>query len=83
MSGEPIKAFGLVVKEMRKAQRLSQEALADEAHLDRTFISQLETGNKQASLTTIFRLAAALRVEASDLIRRVEDYLLAEKPSEL
>ena len=79
MSGEPIKAFGLVVKEMRKARGLSQEALADEAHLDRTFISQLETGSKQASLTTIFRLAAAFRVEASELLRQVEAHLLANK----
>jgi transcriptional regulator with XRE-family HTH domain len=79
MSGEPIKAFGLVVKQMRKAQGLSQEALADEAHLDRTFISQLETGSKQATLTTIFRLAAALRVEASDLLRLVEDNLRLAK----
>lgn len=79
MSGEPIKAFGLVVKQMRKARGLSQESLADEAHLDRTFVSQLETGSKQASLTTIFRLAAALKVEASDLLRLVEAHLkLAE-----
>ena len=79
MSGEPIKAFGLVIRQMRKAQGLSQEALADEAHLDRTFISQLETGTKQASLTTIFRLGAALRVDASALLRLVEERLLAEK----
>jgi transcriptional regulator with XRE-family HTH domain len=79
MSGEPIKAFGLVVRQMRKAQGLSQEALADEASLDRTFISQLETGGKQASLTTIFRLATALRVDASDLIRQVEDRLVSTK----
>ena len=81
MSGEPIKAFGLVVKEMRKAQGLSQEALADEAQLDRTFISQLETGTKQPSLTTIFRMAAAMRVSASDLLRRVEARLEPEKPA--
>ena len=79
MSGEPVKAFGLVVKQMRKALGLSQEALADEAHLDRTFISLLETGSKQPSLTTIFRLAAALRVDASDLLRRVEDHLVEDK----
>lgn len=81
MNGEPIKVFGLVVKQIRKAQGLSQEALADEAHLDRTFISQLETGAKQASLTTIFRLAAALQIEASALLREVEDRLLADKTS--
>lgn len=79
MSGEPIKAFGLVVRQMRKARGLSQEALADEAHLDRTFISQLETGTKQASLTTIFRLASALRIDASDLLRQVEDRLMIDK----
>lgn len=76
MSGDPIKAFGLVVRQMRKDRGLSQEALAAEANLDRTFISQLETGTKQASLTTIFRLAAALQLEASSLIRQVEDRLL-------
>lgn len=79
MSGEPIKAFGLVISHMRKDLGLSQEALADEASLDRTFISQLETGTKQPSLTTIFRLAAALQVEASDLLRRVEASLGANK----
>ena len=79
MSGEPIKAFGLVINQMRKELGLPQEALADEASLDRTFISQLETGTKQPSLTTIFRLAAALRVEASDLLRRVEASLSANK----
>lgn len=77
MSGEPIKAFGLVIRQIRKAQGLSQEALADEAQLDRTFISQLETGTKQASLTTVFRLANALRVDASALLRLVEERLLA------
>ena len=77
MSGEPIKAFGLVIKQMRKARGLSQEALADEAHLDRTFISQLETGTKQASLTTIFRLATALGSKASEILRQVEEQLLA------
>lgn len=79
MSGEPIKAFGLVIKQMRKVRGLSQEALADEAKLDRSFVSQLETGSKQASLTTIFRLATALQVEASELLRQVEDLLLANK----
>ena len=79
MSGEPIKEFGLVVKQLRKSLGLSQEALADEANLDRTFVSQLETGTKQPSLTTIFRLAVALRVEASDLLLRVEAALRANK----
>ena len=75
MSGDSIKAFGLVIKALRHAQNLSQEALALEASIDRTFLSQLETGRKQPSLLTIFRLAAALRLEASELIKQVEIHL--------
>ena len=72
MSGEPIKVFGLVIKEMRKARKVSQETLSDEAGLDRTFLSQLETGRKQPSLLTIFQLATALQTNASELLMQVE-----------
>jgi transcriptional regulator with XRE-family HTH domain len=75
MSGDAVKAFGLIIKTLRHAQNLSQEALAFEARIDRTFLSQLETGRKQPSLLTIFRLAAALQVEASALIQLVERQL--------
>lgn len=77
MSGDPIKAFGLTVKEIRKAQSLSQETLAAEAGLDRAFLSQVETGRKQPSLLTIFRLARALKLDVSDLFKRVEGRLTA------
>ena len=75
MSSDPIKAFGLVIKEMRQGRNWSQETLADEAGLDRTFLSQLETGRKQPSLLTIFRLAHALQAQGSDLLRKVETKL--------
>jgi transcriptional regulator with XRE-family HTH domain len=78
MSGEPIKAFGLVIREMRKTRGVSQEVLSDEAGLDRTFLSQLETGRKQPSLLTIFQLAAALQENASELLRQVEKKLQEE-----
>lgn len=78
MSGEPIKAFGLVIREMRKTRGVSQEVLSDEAGLDRTFLSQLETGRKQPSLLTIFQLAAALQENASELLRQVESKLQEE-----
>lgn len=79
MSGDPVKAFGLVIKALRKAQGLSQEALAFEASLDRTFLSQVETGRKQPSLLTIFRLATALKLEASELFRQVEALIQADQ----
>lgn len=72
MSGDPIKAFGLAVREARKERGMSQETLAFESNLDRTFVSQLENGRKQPSLLTIYQVAAALGLAASDLLRRAE-----------
>ena len=77
MSGDPVKAFGLVVKALRKERKLSQEALAAEAGLDRAFLSQVETGRKQPSLLTIFRLAGALKLDVSELFTQVERQLAA------
>lgn len=72
MSSEPIKSFGLVVRHLRLAHGLSQEGLAMEAGLDRSFLSQLETGRKQPSLLTIFQLARALKLSVADLMMQVE-----------
>ncbi|MBT9395240.1 helix-turn-helix domain-containing protein [Hymenobacter sp. NST-14] len=75
MDGDPVKSFGLVIKRIRKAQGLSQESLATDANLDRAFISQVENGRKQPSLLTIFRLADALKLSVSDLLKQVEAVL--------
>lgn len=77
MSGDPVKEFGLVIREIRKQQGLSQETLCEVANLDRTFLSQLETGRKQPSLLTIFRLAAALKQDVSEILGQVERRLRA------
>lgn len=75
MSGDPIKEFGMVIRELRLLGKLSQETLSDKAGLDRTFLSQLETGRKQPSLLTIFRLAAALGLSTSELLSKTETRL--------
>jgi len=66
------RAFGIVLREARAASGLSQESLAAEAGLDRTYISLLERGQRQPSLETIFILAVALAVSPSEIVRRVE-----------
>ena len=67
------KAFGQVIRELRKAKNLSQEKLSEMSNLDRTFISQLECGHKQPSLITIFQLAKALKISASKILTLVEE----------
>lgn len=65
-------AFGKVLRELRVAKGLSQEKLGLEADLRRTYISVLELGHQQPSLTTIFKLAKALNSRATYLIELVE-----------
>ena len=72
---KPEIAFGQVLAKYRKEKGLSQENLAHEASLDRTFISLLERGLRQPSLSTILRVSSALNVKPSTLIAEVETLL--------
>lgn len=65
-------AFGKTLRELRLKAGLTQEKLGLEADLRRTFVSLLELGQQQPSLTTIFKLAKALNVKPSEIIRSVE-----------
>jgi len=52
---------------------MSQEKLALEANLDRTFISLLERGLRQPSLKTLFAIANVLKVRPHEIVRAVEE----------
>lgn len=65
----PEKAFGMVLKEIRSEKELSQEQLAFDSDLDRTFISMLERGLRQPSLTSIIDIATALEIPAQQIIK--------------
>lgn len=65
-------AFGEAIRELRKANQISQEKLAEVSNLDPSFISLLECGHKQPSLITIFQLAKALNLSASKILSIVE-----------
>jgi transcriptional regulator with XRE-family HTH domain len=58
--------FGDRVRELRKFKGLSQEALAFECDLDRTYIGGVERGERNISLINIHKLAQALRVNAKE-----------------
>lgn len=76
-SVEPEIAFGRVLQRHRRAKGLSQERLAIVSRLDRTFISLLERGQRQPSLSTLLRVAKALDVSAADLVSQVEELQVA------
>lgn len=65
--------FGQVLKTLRKKQKLSQEKLAFQSNLDRTYISMLERGVHQPTLNSLLSLAKALDMKASELVGLVEE----------
>jgi len=72
---EPEIAFGRVLRELRKLKGLSQESLAQEAEMERNYISLLELGRNSASVKIIFKLAPVLGVSVSEFMGRVESCL--------
>jgi transcriptional regulator with XRE-family HTH domain len=67
--------FGKVLKGVREERKLSQQALADYADMDRAYISKLERGISVPSIITIFKLATILEVKPSDFILKVDRQL--------
>ncbi|MUT65528.1 helix-turn-helix domain-containing protein [Paenibacillus sp. NEAU-GSW1] len=68
-------AFGELLKELRTGNNLTQEELAFRAELDRTYISMLERGKRQPTLSTIFALSLPLDISPSRLVKLLEDRL--------
>jgi transcriptional regulator with XRE-family HTH domain len=68
----PEQAFGRVLRRIREERSVSQEALAYMGGYHRTYIGQLERGEKSPSLRTIFALAGSLDVTPSNLLKEVE-----------
>ena len=62
--------FARNLRNARQAKGLSQEALAHEADIDRTYVSALERSVYSASIDMVDKLARVLEVEASDLLLR-------------
>ena len=67
------KIFGKVLKESRSKHNISQYDLANLAELDRTYISLLERGLRQPTISTLFKLAKALNIKPSSIITKVEE----------
>lgn len=72
---DPGLAFGKVLRSVRKEVGLTQEQLAHEAEIDRTFVSLIERGERQPTIRVLFKLAAALHVPASHLIVLTENQI--------
>lgn len=61
---------GLNLQRLRRARGLSQEELADRAKVHQTYLSGVETGKRNPSVLVLQRIAAALKADIEDLVRR-------------
>lgn len=63
--------FGQCVRRYRKQAGLNQEELAQNANLHRTYLSDIERGNRNLSLTSIINLSKALNVPIAELCKGI------------
>jgi transcriptional regulator with XRE-family HTH domain len=67
-------AFGKALKHHREQKGLSQEELAFESGLHRTYISLIERGKRSPSLRTVDKIAVALGSRLSSLLKELDRY---------
>lgn len=72
MSDSRLKAFGMAVRKLRNAEGISQEDFADIAKIDRSYVGQIERGERNISLNKVFLICDALHVTPSDLFLTME-----------
>jgi len=65
-------AYGLAIRQVRGERAISQERLADLAGLDRTYVSGIERGERNPSLTNLLRLATTLQVAFREVATRAD-----------
>jgi transcriptional regulator with XRE-family HTH domain len=69
---ERIEALGLVIKAVRQERKLSQEKLAEIAGLHRNFVGLVERNLTKLAVDSLFAIADALDLDASELLARAE-----------
>ena len=57
------------LRKLREGRRMSQETLARRAGLSRTYVTRLELGQQDPSLSTLVALAKALKVSLGELVQ--------------
>ena len=64
---------GRVIQAYREERGLSQEVVSGLADIGRTHLSAIERGVRKPTLETFFRLAEAMDILPSDLMKRIEE----------
>jgi transcriptional regulator with XRE-family HTH domain len=68
-----LKSLGDRIRHIRKGKKISQERLAELSELHPTYISDIERGKVNASISTYFMVADALGITLTDLLNFQND----------
>jgi transcriptional regulator with XRE-family HTH domain len=69
VSSDTRRIFAQRLRQLRKSKGLSQEELADQAGLHRTYVGSVERSERNVSIDNMERLAKALEVDLAELLR--------------
>lgn len=64
---------GRVIGRIREQKGLSQEVVSGLADIGRTHLSAIERGERKPTMETFFRIADALQIKPSELVKKIED----------
>ena len=65
-------AVGLVIRQLRKEKKLSQEVFSGLAGIARSHLAMIETGTKQPNFETIWRIANAFKIPPHEFVALIE-----------
>ena len=63
---------GIIIRRLRLARGMTQDVLSGLANIPRSHLAMIEAGTKNASVDTLWRIAQALGLRLSELMRMVE-----------
>ncbi len=73
------KAVGVVVRELREQAGHSQERLSNECGFDRTYISRVERGIINPTVSRLWRIADVLEIPLSQTAKRMEQWIVSQE----
>lgn len=68
-------AISIILKELRIESNLSQEKLAHQCGIDRTYISLLERGKRKPTIHVLFKICDHLDILPSEFLKKVEQLM--------
>jgi len=68
MNTQILKRFGEKIRKVRREKDISQEKLAYEAGIERSYMGAIERGERNPTLLKVYRIVTTLKVNSSDLL---------------